>query len=182
VHLTLDLICSSCRGFSSVQQSVLHIVFRTVVRDLENCKNKVLNPILFQEQLKKAYQQSESQLRRALLMRKADVKAFYGDLLLADSRYGGSKGNALSLPLLNIFDHAFIPNDFFNMTENAKQRSKLLQFWKYIKCFNLQKLYQAFDLYIYIFFFLQYKMYYYQNDGDTALDESTFAPVFEICV
>lgn len=45
-----------------------------------------------QEQMKKAFQQSESQLRKALLMRQAEVKAFYGDLLLADSQFGGSKG------------------------------------------------------------------------------------------
>ena len=47
--------------------------------------------------MKRAFQQAESQLRKALLLRKAEVKAFYGDLLLADNRFGGSKGKLCTL-------------------------------------------------------------------------------------
>ncbi|XP_076802649.1 uncharacterized protein LOC143446753 isoform X2 [Clavelina lepadiformis] len=47
---------------------------------------------LLNERMQKAFHLSESQLQRALELRKADVKSFFGDLVFADSQYGGSKG------------------------------------------------------------------------------------------
>ncbi|XP_078490654.1 uncharacterized protein LOC100184102 [Ciona intestinalis] len=47
---------------------------------------------LFQEQAQKSFRQSENQLKHALEKRQAEVKAFYGDLTLADNQYGDSKG------------------------------------------------------------------------------------------
>lgn len=45
--------------------------------------------------MQKAFHLSESQLQRALELRKADVKSFFGDLVFADSQYGGSKGKMI---------------------------------------------------------------------------------------
>ncbi|VDI72896.1 Hypothetical predicted protein [Mytilus galloprovincialis] len=47
---------------------------------------------LLMDRLHRAYRRAESQLISTLESRKGEVKTFYGDLMLADGTYGGSKG------------------------------------------------------------------------------------------
>ncbi|XP_038052469.1 uncharacterized protein LOC119725181 [Patiria miniata] len=47
---------------------------------------------LLQDQLHKTFRKSENQLLRSLEIRKGEVKTMYGDLMMADGQYGGSKG------------------------------------------------------------------------------------------
>ncbi|XP_072021333.1 uncharacterized protein [Amphiura filiformis] len=47
---------------------------------------------LLQDQLHKTFKKSENQLLRSLEIRKGEVKTMYGDLMMADGQYGGSKG------------------------------------------------------------------------------------------
>ncbi|XP_033640408.1 uncharacterized protein LOC117300735 [Asterias rubens] len=47
---------------------------------------------LLQDQLHKTFRKSENQLLRSLQIRKGEVKTMYGDLMMADGQYGGSKG------------------------------------------------------------------------------------------
>ncbi|XP_047145718.1 uncharacterized protein LOC100210827 isoform X1 [Hydra vulgaris] len=46
----------------------------------------------YKDEIHRAFRRSESQLRKALKVRKAEVKTMYGDLTFADGQYGGSKG------------------------------------------------------------------------------------------
>lgn len=46
----------------------------------------------YKDEIHRAFRRSESQLRKALKRRKAEVKTMYGDLTFADGQYGGSKG------------------------------------------------------------------------------------------
>ncbi|XP_022101493.1 uncharacterized protein LOC110985071 [Acanthaster planci] len=47
---------------------------------------------LLQDQLHKTFRKAENQLLRSLQIRKGEVKTMYGDLMMADGQYGGSKG------------------------------------------------------------------------------------------
>ncbi|XP_078356558.1 uncharacterized protein LOC144641416, partial [Oculina patagonica] len=47
---------------------------------------------LIQNRIHRAFRRAEEQLLKALTARKGEVKAMYGDLMLADGQYGGSKG------------------------------------------------------------------------------------------
>lgn len=47
---------------------------------------------LLMDRLHRAFRRAESQLTSTLESRKGEVKTFYGDLMLADGTYGGSKG------------------------------------------------------------------------------------------
>ncbi|XP_071854026.1 uncharacterized protein [Apostichopus japonicus] len=47
---------------------------------------------LLQNQLHHSFKKSENQLKRALSLRKGEIKTMYGDLMMADGEYGGSKG------------------------------------------------------------------------------------------
>ncbi|XP_057308593.1 uncharacterized protein LOC130646936 [Hydractinia symbiolongicarpus] len=47
----------------------------------------------YKDEIHRAFRRSESQLRKALKRRKAEVKTMYGDLIFADGQYGGSKGH-----------------------------------------------------------------------------------------
>ena len=46
----------------------------------------------YKDQIHRAFRRSESQLKKALKRRKAEVRTMYGDLTFADGQYGGSKG------------------------------------------------------------------------------------------
>ncbi|EDO30431.1 predicted protein, partial [Nematostella vectensis] len=47
---------------------------------------------LIQNRIHRAFRRAEGQLLKALKARKGEVKTMYGDLMLADGQYGGSKG------------------------------------------------------------------------------------------
>ncbi|KAK3743337.1 hypothetical protein QZH41_013912, partial [Actinostola sp. cb2023] len=47
---------------------------------------------LIQNRIHRAFRRAENQLLKALKARKGEVKTMYGDLILADGQYGGSKG------------------------------------------------------------------------------------------
>ncbi|XP_068706194.1 uncharacterized protein [Montipora foliosa] len=47
---------------------------------------------LIQNRIHRAFRRAEEQLLKSLTARKGEVKAMYGDLILADGQYGGSKG------------------------------------------------------------------------------------------
>ncbi|XP_030829615.1 uncharacterized protein LOC582863 isoform X1 [Strongylocentrotus purpuratus] len=47
---------------------------------------------LLQDQLHKSFKKAENLLKRSLEIRKGEVKTMYGDLMMADGQYGGSKG------------------------------------------------------------------------------------------
>ncbi|XP_041465232.1 uncharacterized protein LOC121415911 isoform X1 [Lytechinus variegatus] len=47
---------------------------------------------LLQDQLHKTFKKAENLLKRSLEIRKGEVKTMYGDLMMADGQYGGSKG------------------------------------------------------------------------------------------
>ncbi|XP_072175940.1 uncharacterized protein [Diadema setosum] len=47
---------------------------------------------LLQDQLHKSFKKAENLLKRSLEIRKGEVKTMFGDLMMADGQYGGSKG------------------------------------------------------------------------------------------
>ncbi|KAL5249152.1 hypothetical protein ACHWQZ_G018108 [Mnemiopsis leidyi] len=55
-------------------------------------KQIALKRRLYHSEVQTAYRKSQSQLMYALKTRKAEVETMYGDLILADSQYGGNNG------------------------------------------------------------------------------------------
>lgn len=47
---------------------------------------------MVQNRIHRAFRRAEHQLLKALIARKGEVKTMYGDLVMADGQYGGSKG------------------------------------------------------------------------------------------